>query len=283
MYEMLVGVTPFQGGDSMQEMFVRVMEESIKYPATRVSPRAKEFISSTLERDPINRLCSLASAKLLKFFKPISWNELRHRRVTAPFIPECDDGEVGIDDRPNTDIAYQNGNISYAATSAADVEKEFAGFSFLGQEVPFIAHRKAEPRNAFSAPQFPLDSGLCSSEVGMDNRPNTDIAYQNGNISYAATSAADVEKEFAGFSFLGQEVPFIAPRKDSGLCSSEVDMDNRPNTDIAPLAADDEKEFAGFSFLGQEVAFIAPRKAEPRNAFSAPQFSLDSGLCSSYE
>ncbi|KAJ9459071.1 RAC family serine/threonine-protein kinase-like protein [Diplonema papillatum] len=163
MYEMLVGVTPFQGGDSMQEMFVRVMEESIKYPATRVSPRAKEFISSTLERDPINRLCSLASAKLLKFFKPISWNELRHRRVTAPFIPECDDGEVGIDDRPNTDIAYQNGNISYAATSAADVEKEFAGFSFLGQEVPFIAHRKAEPRNAFSAPQFPLDSGLCSS------------------------------------------------------------------------------------------------------------------------
>ena len=125
-YEMLVGATPFHAGDSMHEMFLRIMDESVKYPAL-VSRPARDFVSQLLEREPAKRLCSASIAKATKFFKPISWSELRGRRMRAPYCPPPDlCKETG--NRPPTDVD------AIPTLLKPDLNAEFAGFSYLGAE-----------------------------------------------------------------------------------------------------------------------------------------------------
>ena len=86
---MLVGATPFQAGDSMHEMFLRIMDENVKYPAL-IGRHARDFLSQVLERDPAKRLCSLSVARSGKFFKPISWSDLKARKAKPPYKPPCE-------------------------------------------------------------------------------------------------------------------------------------------------------------------------------------------------
>eukprot|EP01060_Flectonema_neradi_P036481 TRINITY_DN7018_c2_g1_i1.p1 TRINITY_DN7018_c2_g1~~TRINITY_DN7018_c2_g1_i1.p1 ORF type:complete len:750 (+),score=91.61 TRINITY_DN7018_c2_g1_i1:118-2367(+) len=132
-FEMLVGVTPFQAGDSMREMFVRIMEDDIRFPAV-VSKNAREFINFTLERDPAHRLNTIATAKQLKFFKGTAWSDLLSRKIAAPYIPETDFCN-NSKERPLTDLLFDGspeGSVEgFEGSVNQELEDQFEGFTFL--------------------------------------------------------------------------------------------------------------------------------------------------------
>ena len=125
-FEMLVGVTPFQAGDSIREMFIRIMEDDIRYPAA-VSKNAREFITFALARDPAHRLNTIATAKQLRFFRGTAWSDLLSRKVAAPYVPEADFCN-NSKERPLTDLLLDG---SPEGSINSDLEDEFEGFTFL--------------------------------------------------------------------------------------------------------------------------------------------------------
>eukprot|EP01062_Namystynia_karyoxenos_P076671 TRINITY_DN755_c0_g2_i2.p2 TRINITY_DN755_c0_g2~~TRINITY_DN755_c0_g2_i2.p2 ORF type:complete len:764 (+),score=255.40 TRINITY_DN755_c0_g2_i2:203-2293(+) len=133
-YEFLVGATPFQGGDSLQQMFVAIMEESVRFPQCVTRP-GRDFISALLERDPAKRLCSLAAAKPFKFMKGVQWAEMRARKVTPPWKPPKDSiAEQAAKVRSHTEACAEVGGSQQdrqgSAPPRADIAGEFDGFSY---------------------------------------------------------------------------------------------------------------------------------------------------------
>eukprot|EP00755_Sulcionema_specki_P037380 Sspe_Gene.22902::Locus_8798_Transcript_1_1_Confidence_1.000_Length_2907::g.22902::m.22902/K16510/RPS6KA4, MSK2; ribosomal protein S6 kinase alpha-4 len=120
-FEMLVGATPFQAGDSMADMFVRIMEESVRFPGL-VSRPARELVASCLEREPQKRLSTLAAARPLKFFKGLSWGDLRARKIPPPFRPSEPNG---VFQGPVSDLQNQSDSVQHEA-----LEEEFKGFTY---------------------------------------------------------------------------------------------------------------------------------------------------------
>eukprot|EP01065_Artemidia_motanka_P012359 TRINITY_DN16803_c0_g1_i1.p1 TRINITY_DN16803_c0_g1~~TRINITY_DN16803_c0_g1_i1.p1 ORF type:complete len:895 (+),score=207.23 TRINITY_DN16803_c0_g1_i1:89-2773(+) len=144
-YELLVGATPFQGGDSLQEMFVRIMEESVRFPQL-VTKNARDFISPLLERDPARRLSSLSNAKPYKFLKGVHWPEMRQRKVAAPWVPSAADAaEAHSKVRNHTEfcaeVRQQEGHSpaddrQMTALPRTEIDGEFDGFTYAEPGAP---------------------------------------------------------------------------------------------------------------------------------------------------
>eukprot|EP01059_Diplonema_ambulator_P009523 TRINITY_DN19431_c0_g1_i1.p1 TRINITY_DN19431_c0_g1~~TRINITY_DN19431_c0_g1_i1.p1 ORF type:complete len:807 (+),score=107.33 TRINITY_DN19431_c0_g1_i1:42-2423(+) len=126
-YEMLVGATPFQGGDRLQDMFLRIMEESVRYPSW-VSKQAREVVTTALERDPDKRASNITLYKPMKFFKGINWADLRGRKIPPPFRPPLDTQARG--ERPITDL---NQSHSHLPPTPIEIESQFEGFAYSQQ------------------------------------------------------------------------------------------------------------------------------------------------------
>jgi len=132
-YELLVGATPFQGGDSLQEMFVRIMEEPVRFPAMVTKP-ARDFIGILTERDSSKRVCSLAAAKPAKFLKGVPWVDIRRRKVPPPWAPS--EGEAA-----EAHSKVRNHTVDPGADGAPgsppkkelrpDIAGEFDGFTYV--------------------------------------------------------------------------------------------------------------------------------------------------------
>eukprot|EP01063_Lacrimia_lanifica_P020239 TRINITY_DN2756_c0_g1_i1.p1 TRINITY_DN2756_c0_g1~~TRINITY_DN2756_c0_g1_i1.p1 ORF type:complete len:889 (+),score=295.48 TRINITY_DN2756_c0_g1_i1:100-2766(+) len=122
MYEMLVGATPFQGGDSLQDMFLRIMEESIRFPSVVTKP-AREFVTACLERDMNKRLCALSVCKHWKLFKGINWQDLRNRKIPAPYVPPAEADDAGAAPLDISDLIPE--------MVKPVIEDQFEGFTYM--------------------------------------------------------------------------------------------------------------------------------------------------------
>lgn len=87
-YELLYGVTPFRGA-RREETFENILRNSLPFMTKPViSDAARDLISKLLEKDPKERLGSMAGAEEIKahpFFAGVNWALLRQQE--APYVP----------------------------------------------------------------------------------------------------------------------------------------------------------------------------------------------------
>lgn len=91
-YEMITGENPFyfEGQDQMALLQAIVQEAYYPLPKT-ASPEVVDFMDGLMEKDPVQRLGSLADGEkgILKheWFSELDINDVRNKRAKAPFIP----------------------------------------------------------------------------------------------------------------------------------------------------------------------------------------------------
>lgn len=91
LYEMLEGENPFyfEGMDQIL-LFKSIVDDTHK-PLSNSSPEAMRLVDALLEKDPVQRLGSLkrGEAEILQheWFDGLDLQELRHGKITAPWIP----------------------------------------------------------------------------------------------------------------------------------------------------------------------------------------------------
>lgn len=88
LYEMLAGITPFWA-DNHADMYRRVLEDPLEFPADIFDYETAEFISDILDRDPRTRLGvhGVDEIKDHVYFADISWDDIRNRSLQPPYLP----------------------------------------------------------------------------------------------------------------------------------------------------------------------------------------------------
>lgn len=109
-FEMLTGASPFadpHGGDHMV-ICKNIVRGKIDFPR-RFPEKARDLVLHLLVRDAHQRLGSLSGGtgeiKLHPWFKSIDWNELKRKRVKAPWVPPIRDNldTSNFDEYPEDD------------------------------------------------------------------------------------------------------------------------------------------------------------------------------------
>ncbi|KAM3728593.1 cAMP-dependent protein kinase catalytic subunit [Dirofilaria immitis] len=88
-YEMLVGLPPFQG-DTVMDIYAEIMTDRIHFPKS-MDFFTKDFIKMLLQLDPAKRLGNLKGGakdiKIHKWFNDIIWDDVINMKITSPIIP----------------------------------------------------------------------------------------------------------------------------------------------------------------------------------------------------
>lgn len=90
MFEMLVGVCPFEG-ENKKETMAKVMKSTIEYPDS-LSSESISLLQGLLKRNPVKRFGSMDGWKAEEikrhvFFDSINWSDLYQKTITPPFKP----------------------------------------------------------------------------------------------------------------------------------------------------------------------------------------------------
>ena len=135
-YELLYGNTPFFNMDKTR-MFDLINNGSISYPKFiqiegedkprnyKVSDEAKNLISKLLEKDPGTRMGrnGIKEVKKHPFFSGISFDDLKKKKIKAPFKPNISKDEKDI--TSNFDEEHLNLEISESPTEEWARDKEY--------------------------------------------------------------------------------------------------------------------------------------------------------------
>jgi len=111
-FEMLTGLPPYYSRDR-ENLFARIRFAELKYPAY-ITPRAKDFMQSLLERDPAKRLGAgpkdAADVKGHHFFAGNDWSAFAQKRVKPPFSPSLseDSEEIKYFEKEFVDLPVVN-------------------------------------------------------------------------------------------------------------------------------------------------------------------------------
>ncbi|KAI8995040.1 kinase-like domain-containing protein [Pilobolus umbonatus] len=135
LYEMLAGITPFWA-DNHADMYTRVLEDPLEFPADIFDYETAEFLSDILDRDPRTRLgCNgVDEIKNHIYFADIDWDDIRNRRIQPPYLPSV----ANELDFTNFDPDFLT--MTPALTPAAsvadfseDIQDIFDGYSFTDE------------------------------------------------------------------------------------------------------------------------------------------------------
>ena len=89
MYQMVCGQSPFVGED-VDKIFDAILQDEPVYPAD-VPPVTASLLQKLLTREPELRLGSgetdAEEVMEHEYFVGIEWDDLYHKRVSAPFVP----------------------------------------------------------------------------------------------------------------------------------------------------------------------------------------------------
>lgn len=130
MYEMLVGVCPFEGGNKSQTMH-NVMKKQIIYPDS-LSRDSVSLLKGFLRRDPTKRFGSQEQGaeeiKQHSFFHSINWDILIQKKMSPPFKPT-----IVPDLTFNFESTFTNKPVldSPATPPSATAHMLFRGFSYV--------------------------------------------------------------------------------------------------------------------------------------------------------
>ena len=84
-FEMMVGLPPFYS-DNLNLMLRDIRWREPRIPS-KLGANGKSVISGLLKKNPAERLTAV-QMKEHAFFESIDWEELYHRRVQPPYVPE---------------------------------------------------------------------------------------------------------------------------------------------------------------------------------------------------
>ncbi|KAJ1655725.1 Serine/threonine kinase [Dispira simplex] len=133
-YEMLLGQPPFRG-DTEDEIFDSILDEEVLYPIN-MSRDSVSILQRLLTREPARRLGSGPSdAEEIRrhpFFKSINWDDIFHKRVTPPYIPQLR-SRVDVS---NFDEEFTRERPALTPTNTflkEDQQEEFMSFSYVAE------------------------------------------------------------------------------------------------------------------------------------------------------
>ena len=87
LYELAVGITPFNSAASKDDLFEQILSQEIKLPGY-LSQDLKSLLGLLLERDPNKRLCSKQAIMSHRWFKGVDWEHLED--MQAPRVPKLE-------------------------------------------------------------------------------------------------------------------------------------------------------------------------------------------------
>ncbi|XP_036274008.1 serine/threonine-protein kinase Sgk2 isoform X1 [Pipistrellus kuhlii] len=138
LYEMLHGLPPFYSRDIAQ-MYENILHQPLQIPVGR-TVAACDLLQALLHKDQRQRLGSKADFTEIKnhvFFSPINWDDLYHKRLTPPFIPNV----AGPDDLKNFDPEFTQEAVSKSigctpdtVASSLGASSAFQGFSYVPED-----------------------------------------------------------------------------------------------------------------------------------------------------
>ena len=187
-YELLYGNTPFFNMDKTR-MFDLINNGSISYPKFiqiegedkprnyKVSDEAKNLISKLLEKDPGTRMGrnGIKEVKKHPFFSGISFDDLKKKKIKAPFKPNIPKDEKDI--TSNFDEEYLNLEISESPTEEWARDKEYENWF-----EDFDLDEGGEGGDDFEVIDHPDEDGDNDGDGEGDGEDNTKEEDQNQQV-----------------------------------------------------------------------------------------------------
>lgn len=162
LYEMLAGITPFWA-DNHADMYRRVLEDPLEFPADLFDYETAEFLSDILDRDPGTRLGvdSIDEIKNHVYFADISWDDIRNRKLVPPYLPPVSD-ELDFTNFDPDFLAMtpQLTPISSEIEFTQEVQDIFDGYSFTDENFMDYEHSIYPARQSYHEDGFYDPPGL---------------------------------------------------------------------------------------------------------------------------
>lgn len=196
LYEMLAGVTPFWA-DNHADMYRRVLEDPLEFPADIFDYETAEFLSDLLDRDPRTRLGAQGVEEIMHhvYFADIDWEDIRHRRLQPPY---------SLFSPPATDeLDFTN------------FDPDFLAMSPVLTPVPSEVEFSSEVQNIFDGYSF-MDPDYKDQEH-VSGHYNREIQHEDGFYH-------DDKEDTA--SFIDQEPPMFQPARKRGSISMLSNVDS---------------------------------------------------------
>ncbi|GAA5812295.1 hypothetical protein MFLAVUS_005746 [Mucor flavus] len=149
LYEMLAGITPFWA-DNHADMYRRVLEDPLEFPADIFDYETAEFLSDILDRDPRTRLGaqSIDDIKDHVYFADISWDDIRSRKLQPPYLPPVSADQTQELDFTNFDPDFLAMTPQLTPISSqidfSQVQDIFDGYSFTNQHYLAYEHEEED-------------------------------------------------------------------------------------------------------------------------------------------
>lgn len=226
LYEMLAGITPFWA-DNHADMYRRVLEDPLEFPADIFDYETAEFISDILDRDPRTRLGAqgVDDIKNHVYFADISWDDIRNRRLHPPYLPPVQD-ELDFTNFDPDFLAMtpQLTPISSEIDFSEDIQDIFDGYSFTNEK--YVAYE--QPSRRVYSRQSHHEDGFYQQENDAQTPPLFQPARKRGSVSMLSNVDSfflddDVVKpsfardpiEVKGSSFKNEEIARYAKRRNT--------------------------------------------------------------------
>ncbi|KAI8640665.1 kinase-like domain-containing protein [Parasitella parasitica] len=190
LYEMLAGITPFWA-DNHSDMYQRVLNDALEFPADIFDYETAEFLSDVLDRDPRTRLGAQGVEEIKNhvYFADITWDDIRNRRLQPPYLPPVTD-----------ELDFTNFDPDFLAMSPAltpvpsevefsdEVQDIFDGYSFTDEryfelEQPHVEYNRSHHQDGFYQDDSDQEEQEEQEEHGEQEPPLFQPARKRGSIS----------------------------------------------------------------------------------------------------
>uniref|UniRef100_A0A6B2L9I5 Protein kinase domain-containing protein n=1 Tax=Arcella intermedia TaxID=1963864 RepID=A0A6B2L9I5_9EUKA len=126
-FEMLTGLPPFYSED-VQKMYNMKMTAELAFP-DYIEDDAKDLIQKFLDRNPEKRLQDIEEIKKHPWFSEINWEQLYHKELTPPFVPDVTKESTELIDESFTGMDIRE---TIGESAAPQVKPDqFEGFTYV--------------------------------------------------------------------------------------------------------------------------------------------------------
>lgn len=256
LYEMLAGITPFWA-DNHADMYRRVLEDPLEFPADIFDYETAEFISDILDRDPRTRLGaqSVDDIKDHVYFADISWDDIRNRRLHPPYLPPVQNEMDFTNFDPDfLAMTPQLTPISSEIDFVEDIQDIFDGYSFTNEKYldyeqlsRRMYSRQSHHEDGFYQPQLQED------EEDAQTPPLFQPARKRGSLSMLSNvdsfflddevikpnSARDPTVEV---TFKNEEIARYAKRRNTSASEDHTTLPVEQHTTVEEFTTSDYKK-----------------------------------------
>eukprot|EP01063_Lacrimia_lanifica_P005221 TRINITY_DN12_c0_g7_i1.p1 TRINITY_DN12_c0_g7~~TRINITY_DN12_c0_g7_i1.p1 ORF type:complete len:649 (+),score=307.91 TRINITY_DN12_c0_g7_i1:115-2061(+) len=137
LFEMIAGVAPFPNNGNVKELYEAIVSKPPPFPQW-MSPKAKDFLSRILNKDPAQRVQSIDVMMKHPFFKDIDAKAIEKKQIPVPFKPQHKGDDTRYVDnefkRESCDIGKDHTDSKEGATIVFD-------------DFTFVRGRETRPRS----------------------------------------------------------------------------------------------------------------------------------------